>query len=192
MGTSVSLNGQAGGEGSLSDADGACVIFEKLAKDVRVPARATKQSAGYDIRAHLTCGPIRIHRGGNRDTVSVTAISAGNGTPAIVLEPGDRALVPTGFRARLPDGYEAQIRMRSSVAWKRGLTVPNAPGTVDADYADEWFVLVLNSAPHSIRIEHGERIAQVVLHRYRVARWEEGPVSISTDRAGGLGSTGKR
>lgn len=176
----------------MSDADGACVIFEKLADDVRVPARATEQSAGYDIRAHLTCGPVRVHRGANRETISVTATSTGNGAPSIALEPGDRALVPTGFRARLPDGYEAQIRMRSSLAWKRGLTVPNAPGTVDADYPDEWFVLVLNSAPHPIRIEHGERIAQVVLHRYRVARWEEGPVAISTDRSGGLGSTGKR
>lgn len=176
----------------MSDASGAWVIFEKLADDVRVPARATEQSAGYDIRAHLTRRPIRVHRGASRETVSVTAKATGEGPPAIALEAGDRALVPTGFRARLPDGYEAQIRMRSSLAWKRGLTVPNAPGTVDADYPDEWFVLVLNSAPHPIRIEHGERIAQVVLHKYEVARWEEGSVSISTDRAGGLGSTGKR
>ena len=176
----------------MSDANGARVIFEKLADGVRVPTRATEQSAGYDIRAHLTRGPIRVHRGESLDTVSVTPTSEDSGRPSIELEAGDRALVPTGFRARLPDGYEAQIRMRSSLAWKRGLTVPNAPGTVDADYPDEWFVLVLNSAPHPIRIEHGERIAQVVLHKYEVARWEEGPVAISTDRAGGLGSTGKR
>ncbi|WP_419165560.1 dUTP diphosphatase [Candidatus Palauibacter sp.] len=176
----------------MSDTNGARIVFEKLAPDVRVPTRATEQSAGYDIRAHLTCGPVRIHRGESRETVSVTATSGEDGPPSIVLESGDRALVPTGFRARLPDGYEAQIRMRSSLAWKRGLTVPNAPGTVDADYPDEWFVLVLNAAPHSIRIEHGERIAQAVLHRYEVARWEEGAVTISTDRAGGLGSTGER
>lgn len=176
----------------MSDASGAWVIFEKLADDVRVPARATEQSAGYDIRAHLTCGPVRVHRSTNGETIPVDATHGEGGRPWIMLEPGDRALVPTGFRARLPDGYEAQIRMRSSLAWKRGLTVPNAPGTVDADYPDEWFVLVLNSAPHPIRIEHGERIAQVVLHKYEVARWEEGPVSISTDRAGGLGSTGQR
>ncbi|WP_420635028.1 dUTP diphosphatase [Candidatus Palauibacter sp.] len=176
----------------MSDANGARVIFEKLADDVRMPTRATEQSAGYDIRAHLTCGPVRVHRGASRRTVSVVAKPEGDGSPSIVLEAGDRALVPTGFRARVPDGYEAQIRMRSSLAWKRGLTVPNAPGTVDADYPDEWFVLVLNAAPHPIRIEHGERIAQVVLHRYEVARWEEGPVTVSTDRAGGLGSTGER
>ena len=174
----------------MSDADRGRVTFERLADDVRVPARATQCSAGYDIRAHLTHGSVRIRRG--EQVLSVSAASSGGGPPAVVLEAGDRALVPTGFRARLPDGYEAQIRMRSSLAWKRGLTVPNAPGTVDADYPDEWFVLVLNSAPHRIRIEHGERIAQVVLHRYEVADWEEGPVGVSTDRAGGLGSTGRR
>ena len=176
----------------MSDANGARVIFEKLAEGVRVPARATEQSAGYDIRAHLTCGPVRVHRSKNGETAPVHPTRGEKGRLSIELEAGDRALVPTGFRARLPDGYEAQIRMRSSLAWKRGLTVPNAPGTVDADYPDEWFVLVLNSAPHPIRIEHGERIAQVVLHKYEVARWEEGSVAISTDRAGGLGSTGKR
>lgn len=176
----------------MSDANGARVIFEKLAPDVRVPARATEQSAGYDIRAHLTGGPVRVHRSANGETTPEDPTRGEEGRLSIELEAGDRALVPTGFRARLPDGYEAQIRMRSSLAWKRGLTVPNAPGTVDADYPDEWFVLVLNSAPHPIRIEHGERIAQVVLHKYQVARWEEGSVAISTDRAGGLGSTGKR
>ena len=176
----------------MTDANGARVIFEKLAAGVRVPTRATAQSAGYDIRAHLAGGPVRVHRGERGETVPVTATRSPEGRLSIQLEAGDRALVPTGFRARLPDGYEAQIRMRSSLAWKRGLTVPNAPGTVDADYPDEWFVLVLNSAPHPIRIEHGERIAQVVLHRYEVADWEEGTVSVSTDRAGGLGSTGER
>ena len=176
----------------MSDTNGARVIFERLADGVRVPTRATEQSAGYDIRAHLTSGPVRVHRSTNGEAGPVDATRGDGGRPGIVLEPGDRALVPTGFRARLPDGYEAQIRMRSSLAWKRGLTVPNAPGTVDADYPDEWFVLVLNSAPHRVRIEHGERIAQVVLHKYQVARWEEGPVSVSTDRAGGLGSTGER
>ena len=176
----------------MSEANGARVLFEKLADGVRIPTRATEQSAGYDIRAHLTRGPVRVHRSTNGETTPVDATRGEGGRLWIELEAGDRALVPTGFRARLPDGYEAQIRMRSSLAWKRGLTVPNAPGTVDADYPDEWFVLVLNSAPHPIRIEHGERIAQVVLHKYEVARWEEGPVSISTDRAGGLGSTGKR
>lgn len=168
------------------------VIFERLAPDVKVPTRSTEQSAGYDVRAHLTIGPIKIHRSALGETIEELANGAPGETPSITLQPGDRALVPTGFRARLPEGYEAQIRMRSSLAWKRGLTVPNAPGTVDADYPDQWFVLVLNSAARPIKIEHGERVAQIVLHRYEVAEWEEGEVAISTDRVGGLGSTGTR
>ena len=134
------------------------VIFERLAPDVEVPTRSTEQSAGYDVRAHLTHGPIKIHRSASGVTGEETAHAAVGEAPTITLEPGDRALVPTGFRARLPPGYEAQIRMRSSLAWKRGLTVPNAPGTVDADYPDQWFVLVLNSAARPITIEHGERV----------------------------------
>ena len=167
------------------------VVFERLAPDVQVPSRSTEQSAGYDVRAHLTHGPIKIHRAASGETASEAA-NGDAGVPTITLDPGDRALVPTGFRARLPVGYEAQIRMRSSLAWKQGLTVPNAPGTVDADYPDEWFVLVLNAAAHPITIEHGERVAQIVLHKYQVADWEEGKVAITTDRQGGLGSTGRR
>lgn len=168
------------------------VVFERIAPDVEVPSRSTEQSAGYDVRAYLTHGSIKIFRSDRGETVEEQANGSLPETPSITLQPGDRALVPTGFRARLPEGYEAQIRMRSSLAWKRGLTVPNAPGTVDADYPDEWFVLVLNSAVEPITIEHGERIAQIVLHRYQVAEWEEGEVAISTDRVGGLGSTGRR
>ncbi|WP_425154645.1 dUTP diphosphatase [Candidatus Palauibacter sp.] len=172
--------------------DPARVIFERLNPDARRPTRATRQSAGYDLRACLTGGSVRIHRAARGEIVPEAPSAADDGRLRITLEPGDRALVPTGFRARLPDGYEAQIRMRSSLAWKRGLTLPNAPGTVDADYPDEWFVLVLNAARQPLTIEHGERIAQAVLHRYEVADWEEGAVAISTDRAGGLGSTGRR
>ena len=172
--------------------DSARVIFERLNPDARRPTRATRQSAGYDLRACLTGGSVRIHRAARGEIVPEAPRAGDDGRLRITLEPGDRALVPTGFRARLPDGYEAQIRMRSSLAWKRGLTLPNAPGTVDADYPDEWFVLVLNAARQPLTIEHGERIAQAVLHRYEVADWEEGAVAISTDRAGGLGSTGRR
>lgn len=176
------------------------VVFERLAEGVRAPERATDGSAGYDIRAHLTGGPVRIYRRALDAVVeeppvpAAAAESAGpgpdGGRPAILLEPGDRALVPTGFRARLPRGTEGQIRIRSSVAFRKGLIVPNAPGTVDADYPDEWFVLVQNASHRRQRIEHGERIAQVVLSRYRTLRWEEGTVATTTDRLGGLGSTG--
>ncbi len=166
------------------------IVFELLAPDVRVPSRSTRHSAGYDVRAHLTLGPVQIHRGSTGTTQPEAVQESEEGPPSITLEPGDRALVPTGFRARLPEGFEAQIRIRSSLAWKRGLTVPNAPGTVDADYPDEWFVLVLNAGTAPVRIEHGERIAQIVLNRFEVAEWVEGEVGITTDRVGGLGSTG--
>lgn len=166
------------------------VIFEPLAPDVRVPERSTEESAGYDVRAYLAGGTVRIYRGAVGEIGEEAPERLENGGLAIRLEPGDRALVPTGFRARLPRGYEAQIRMRSSLAWKRGLTVPNAPGTVDADYPHEWFVLVLNASPETATIEHGERIAQIVLNRYETASWERGTVCVTTDRVGGLGSTG--
>jgi dUTP pyrophosphatase len=165
------------------------VVFERLAPDVTVPERSTAESAGYDVRAYLRRGSLNIHRSSIGTTVD-EAPERDGAAAWIRLMPGDRALVPTGFRARLPSGFEAQIRVRSSLAWKRGLIVPNAPGTVDADYPDEWFVLLLNASPSPIRIEHGERIAQIVLNRFEALEWVEGEVGISTDRVGGLGSTG--
>ena len=98
--------------------------------------------------------------------------------------------MPLGFKARVPRGVEAQIRIRSSAAFKKGLTMPNAPGTIDSDYPDEWMVIVRNPAATAIRIEHGERIAQIVLARHTVLPWVEGEVGITTSRTGGVGSTG--
>lgn len=180
------------------------VVFERLAPDVRLPERSTAHSAGYDIRAHLAHGPVRIYRSARDEIIEelprVRAARGSSETPessaaggsllSLVLEPADRALIPTGFRARLPEGYEGQIRMRSSLAWQRGLIVPNAPGTVDADYPDEWFVLVLNASRTAQEIRHGERVAQLVLNRHEVLPWVDGDVEVTTDRLGGLGSTG--
>jgi dUTP pyrophosphatase len=106
------------------------------------------------------------------------------------LEPGEVALVPLGFKARLPSGFEAQVRIRSSIAFKRGLIIPNGPGTIDADYPDEWMVMLKNDSPRGVVIEHGERIAQVIIARYAVLAWSSGSVVVSTDRVGGIGSTG--
>ncbi len=171
-----------------SDAD--AVVFEKLHDDVEAPARATRDSAGYDLRAYLSGRRIRIYRS-RPDRMGEEAPEKGSGRARIALEPDDRALVPTGLRARLPSGYEAQIRIRSSLALERGLILPNAPGTIDADYPDEWFVLIQNASPHRQEIQHGERVAQAVLQRYETLDWVEGRVGVSTDREGGLGSTGK-
>lgn len=162
------------------------VIFEALYDDVVIPDRETSGSAGYDVRAYLTGRSVRVRSGGD-GVMREIVISGGR----ISLKPGDTALVPTGFRARVPLGFEAQVRIRSSIAFKRGLILPNAPGTIDADYPDEWLVMVKNDSQQMVAIDHGERIAQVVLSRFEALEWKCGPVSISTDRKGGFGSTGE-
>jgi dUTP pyrophosphatase len=161
------------------------VIVEPLYPDARVPRRATRASAGLDLHAHLAGRTVRRCRSGEspRDEPVVA--------DALVLEAGERALVPLGFRARLPEGLEAQLRIRSSAAFAKGLTMPNAPGTIDADYPDEWMVMLRNDAGIPVRIEHGERIAQAVLAAFAAPEWETGSVARTTDRAGGVGSTGR-
>ena len=171
-----------------SDAD--AVVFEKLHDDVEAPARATRESAGYDLRAYLSGRHVRVYRA-RRDRIEEEAPEQGGGRPRLVLGEDDRALVPTGIRARLPSGYEAQLRIRSSLALERGLILPNAPGTIDADYPDEWFVLLQNASPHRQEIAHGERVAQAVLQRYETLDWVEGRVGVTTGREGGFGSTGE-
>lgn len=161
------------------------VVFEPLHGDVTPPRRETAGAAGYDVRAYLSGRSVTVIRGVSGER---TAVEVANGR--LDLEPGDVALVPTGFKARVPDGYEAQVRIRSSIAFKRGLILPNAPGTIDADYPDEWLIMIKNDSPRTSSIEHGERVAQVVLHRYVTLPWTSGTVGRSTDRTGGLGSTG--
>lgn len=183
----------------MTDEETPRILFDPLHDDVSVPERATELSAGYDLRAYLRVESVSVYRAevdAFREEAPVAPgeeREAGDGsgpeTPRVRLDPGDRVLVPTGFRARLPPGYEAQIRIRSSLAWKRGLVLPNAPGTIDADYPDEWLVLVQNASPRPQRITHGERVAQAVMARCRALPWTEGPVGRSTDRSGGFGST---
>lgn len=160
------------------------IVFEPLHPSVTPPARATHGAAGYDVRAHLAGRTVRVAREGVE-----TELAAGP-DGRLVMEPGVIALVPLGFRAQLPCGYEAQLRVRSSIAFRRGLVLPNAPGTIDADYPDEWLVMLKNDSGSTIVIEHGERIAQVVLNRFEVLEWMPGKVGLSTDRVGGVGSTG--
>jgi dUTP pyrophosphatase len=168
----------------------AVVIFEPLHDDVVVPARATEQSAGYDLRAYLHGRPTLLAGTGG---VTERAASRGaDGSVYVEIGAGQRAIVPLGFRARLPEGHEAQLRMRSSVAFRKGLTMPNAPGTIDADYPDEWLVMLRNDGDQPVRIDHGERIAQVVITRYAAPEWARGTVAMTTSRTGGVGSTGHR
>lgn len=163
------------------------IIIELLHDDARPPRRATQGSAGYDLFAYLRGRTIDCSDGTKQWSI---VAEVERDRCHVELPAGAMALVPLGFKARLPDGYEAQIRPRSGTAFKKGLAIPNAPGTVDSDFPDEWRVIVRNATARPLTIEHGERIAQMVLHRYEVLPFVRGPVGQSTDRAGGFGSTG--
>jgi dUTP pyrophosphatase len=158
--------------------------FEALYPDVTIPVRATEGAAGYDVRAHLTGRTVQTFHGSAAGSIEVTG-------DRIVLDPGVRAAIPLGFRATLPRGLEAQLRLRSSIAFRRGLIMPNAPATVDSDYPGEWLILVTNTLAEPVEVEHLERIAQIVFNRVEVVDWRPGEVGVSTDRIGGLGSTGR-
>ena len=160
------------------------IVFEPLHSGVEPPTRATEGSAGADLRAYLIERSVRCSDG-SREWAQQTGASS-----TLVLEPGIMALVPLGFRARLPAGIEAQIRPRSGAAFKKGLHIANSPGTVDSDFPDEWMVPVRNGASGPLTIEHGERIAQMVLARYEILNIERGSVATTTSRQGGFGSTG--
>ena len=167
--------------------DDTFATIERLHADATPPTRATAGSAGYDLRAYLSERRVRCSDG---ITQTERPADERDGTWGIDLAPGEMALVPLGFRTRLPLDVEAQIRPRSGQAFRNALTIPNAPGTVDADYAEEWMVLVRNDAPATRRIVHGERIAQVVFARHVALELREATVTRTTDRAGGFGSTG--
>jgi dUTP pyrophosphatase len=111
-------------------------------------------------------------------------------TEEVILDPGARTLVPTGFAIALPDGYEAQVRPRSGLAARHGVTVLNAPGTVDADYRGEVKVLLVNLGQAPFAIRRGLRVAQLVVAPVTRVRWEEAPsLPASARAAGGFGST---
>ncbi len=143
------------------------VSIQPLANEVILPLYATPQAAGADIRAFLPKG-------------------------SIILEPLERVAIPTGFAMALPEGYEAQIRPRSGLAIKSGITVVNSPGTIDSDYRGEVKILLINLSSESVTIQHGDRIAQMVIAPVVTAQFEKVAVLQETKRgAGGFGSTGK-
>ena len=170
-------------------ADREAIVIELLHDDAELPRRATKGSAGYDLFAYLVGRTIDCSDGHRQWK---TESESSGDVFRVTLPAGAMALIPLGFKARLPNGYEAQVRPRSGAAFKKGLGIPNAPGTIDSDFPDEWRVIVKNTTEQPLEIVHGERIAQMVLHRYEVLPFARGNVAISTDRAGGFGSTGHR
>lgn len=135
---------------------------------VALPSYETTGAAGADVRANLP------------------------GEASIVLEPGQRALVPTGLRIEIPSGYEVQVRPRSGLALKHGITLPNTPGTIDSDYRGPLGVIVMNAGQEQFEITHGERIAQLVVAPVVQAVFEPVEALGETARgAGGFGSTGR-
>lgn len=131
-----------------------------------LPQYQTSHSAGMDLHANLS--------------------------EPIVLAPGERKLIPTGLIVELPEGFEAQIRPRSGLALKHGITVLNSPGTIDADYRGEIKVLLINLGQEAFEIANGERIAQMVVARHETVKWMVAEQLTETARgAGGYGSSGK-
>ena len=134
-------------------------------KDLPLPAYQSELAAGMDLLAAVT--------------------------EPVALSPGQRALVPTGIAIALPAGFEAQVRPRSGLAAKQGVTVLNTPGTIDADYRGEVQVILINLGETPVMIERGMRIAQMVISRIERAQFRETPALPPTDRGGGgFGSTG--
>ena len=132
-----------------------------------LPAYETEQSAGMDIRANLS--------------------------EPITLQPMQRCLVPTGLYMSIPKGYEAQIRPRSGLAIKKGISVLNSPGTIDADYRGEVCIILINLSAEAFVIEDGERVAQMVIASHEQAVWKAVETLDETERgAGGFGHTGKK
>lgn len=132
-----------------------------------LPEYATQYSAGVDLRANIEA--------------------------PITLKPLERKLIPTGLFIELPEGYEAQIRPRSGLAIKKGITVLNSPGTIDADYRGEIQVILINLSAEDFVIEDGERICQMVIAKHEQAEWIPTDVLTITERGdGGFGHTGKK
>ena len=132
-----------------------------------LPEYSTMHSAGMDIRANLES--------------------------EIILAPGERRLVPTGLYIAIPEGYEAQMRPRSGLALKNGISLVNTPGTIDADYRGEIGIILINFSSEPFVIHDGDRICQMVIKKFETITWEETESLDSTDRGeGGFGHTGKK
>ncbi len=130
-----------------------------------LPHYATKASAGVDLRANIKTD--------------------------IIMKPMERTIVPTGLYLEIPVGYEAQVRPRSGLAIKKGITVLNTPGTIDADYRGELMVILINLSNETFVVKHGDRIAQMVIAAHEQAEWELVESLSDTERgSGGFGSTG--
>ncbi len=156
----------------MSDITVAVSHTEAADRKVPLPAYETEGAAGMDLRANLP---------------------PENRNDGVTLEPGARAIVPTGLTLAIPKGFEAQIRPRSGLAFKHGITLANAPGTIDSDYRGPLGVILINLGAEAFHIAHGDRIAQILFAPVVRAVWDERPSLDTTGRgAGGFGSTGRK
>ena len=145
------------------------IWIEGADQDVGLPTYETTGAAGADLRANFLISD----------------------RPGLVIQPGERALVPTGLCVEIPEGYEMQIRPRSGLALKQGLTLVNTPGTIDSDYRGALGIIVINHGQEPVTVTHGQRIAQAVIAPVVQASFEIAESLSDTDRGtGGFGSTG--
>lgn len=141
------------------------VYRQPACEDIPLPAYATEHAAGMDIRAAVT--------------------------EPVVLQPGQRAMIPTGLHVELPPGIEAQIRPRSGLAARNGITMLNSPGTIDADYRGEIRVIVINHGNQPFTVQRGDRVAQMIVAPVIQVRWQDAESLNDTKRGhGGFGHTG--
>ena len=141
------------------------VKVNKVNEEAEIPAYMSTGAAGCDVQACIDS--------------------------TLIIKPGERAAIPTGLSVEIPEGYEIQVRPRSGLAFKKGLTVVNSPGTIDSDYRGEIKILVINLGSETLEIKHRDRIAQLVLQKVDQIHWEEVVTLKATVRGtGGFGSTG--
>lgn len=158
----------------------------------KLPAYETILSAGMDIKGDFS--RIKLIDGKPEQfffDADVVAIVKGKAT-TIEIKPGGRCLIPTGLFVAIPQGYEIQVRPRSGLALKMGITVLNSPGTIDADYRGEIGIILINTSNVAVRVNDKERVAQLVLAKHETIEWNEVETLSPTDRGeGGFGHTGK-
>lgn len=155
----------------------------------QLPQYETPASAGLDVRADFSRvtpqNPIKVYGDGE-----IIFEGDSHQKTMLRLEPGSRALIPTGLFTAIPEGYEIQVRPRSGLALKAGVEISNSPGTIDADFRNEIGVILKNGGLNTIWIEDGERIAQFVLNKVERIEWNQVEFLDETKRKGGFGSTG--
>ena len=159
-----------------------------------LPQYETINSAGMDVRADFSRNDLQhpIKAFGDAQFVPANEVQK---TSSLYLEPGARALIPTGLCIGLPEGYECQVRPRSGLALKEGVTVLNTPGTIDADYNNEIGVILINNSNKTVVIEDGERIAQLVFAKHEVCLWhtvDDKSLLGNGAHGEGFGHTGKK